>query len=214
MSPEIIHSLILVIAIGLSFIFPKTALAQYDLQVASLLFIILFLGRRIAPQFLRSKSRLLESVVFTLIILTTVNTTGGTQSSFFFLVYFLLFSLSILLEPVISVTTTLTLVIFYLLSLPPNQSLNSLMPVFSLAFLTPFAMYLAKEFKTNEELRKDASKKQEDTLLFLSLMIKNHLKNIKYNLENYIGDHNLQSIKKHTKEMEKLIDRFENSSNE
>jgi len=208
MSLEIIHSIILVFSIALAFVFSKTPLADYDLQISALLFIALFLGKR----FLKDRSRLLESVVFTLIILIIINTTGGLSSQFFFLIYFLLFSLSLLLEPVISITTTLTLVIFFLMSVPENQEIKDILPIFSLAFLTPFAMFLGQELKKNEKLKKSLAKNETETFLFLSLILKNHLKSIQEAIEDFMGDHELHKIKKHTREMERLIEKFEKNS--
>ncbi|MEK7523160.1 MAG: hypothetical protein AAB569_06250 [Patescibacteria group bacterium] len=208
MTKEIIHALILIFTIVLAFILPKTNLAQYDLQISAGLFILLYL----AKNFIVSKniySRLIESVVFTLIIMGIVNSTGGLTSPFFFLIYFLLFSLSIILEPIISITTTVTLIIFFLLNLPPNQNFNTLMPIISLAFITPFAMFLGQEKLRIRQLMEKNSKSKEDTFLFLSLLIKNHLKNIRDAAQNFVGDHQLEIIKKSAQRMEKLIEKFE-----
>lgn len=206
MSKEIIHSAVLIVTIALTFIFPKTNLARYDLQISAFLFIILYLVKRLAGRHKDPASRLLESVVFTLIILMTVNATGGVNSGFFFLIYFLLFSLSLLLEPIVSITTTIGLIIFFLMSLPPGQSLKSLLPIFSLAFLTPFALFLGQEYV-------EVQRSKENAFLFLSLMIKNHIKNIETALENFMGDRELNEIRKQTKNMRKLIDKYENSKN-
>jgi len=208
MSKEIIHALILVFAITLTFIFSKTSLAQYDLQITAGLFIILYIVKKfIIKQ--TSYSKLLESVIFTLVVMGIINSTGGLTSPFFFLSYFLLFSLGLILEPVISITTTLTLIIFFLLSIPQNQDFKALLPIISLAFLTPFAMYLGQEKVRIRQLADKNQKLQEDTFLFLSLLLKNHLKNIKEAVENYIGDHELSIIKKSSDRMEKLIEKFE-----
>jgi len=214
MSPEILHSIILTLVIGLSFIFPQTFFAQFDLQIAAGLFIVFFVMKRWIGNTL--KSHLLESIVFTFVILLTVNTTGALQSPFFFLLYFLLFSLALLLEPIVSITSTLTLIICFLFALPPGQSLKNLLPIFSLAFLTPFAMFMGQEFVESEKLKVKSQKlqqtiqdKQEETFLFLSLMLKNHLKNISYTIDNFLGDHDLHVIKKHVRNMEKLIEKFE-----
>lgn len=153
----------------------------------------------------------MESVIFAMVVLGIVNTTGGTDSPFFFLIYFLLFSISLLLEPVISITSTLALVIFFLLSIPQNQSLKSLLPIFSLAFLTPFAMFMGQEYVRNEKLKMKNEKLEENTLLFLSLMLKNHIKNIKNAVENFMGDKELHEIKKTTQKMEKVIEEYERS---
>lgn len=210
MSKEIIHALILIFTIVLTFILPKTNLAQYDLQISAGLFILLYLTKK----YILSKStysRLIESVIFTLIIMGVINSTGGLSSPFFFLTYFLLFSLSIILKPVISITTTVTLIIFFLLNLPPNQNFVTLMPIISLAFISPFAMFLGQEKIRIRQLVEKNSKDREETFLFLSLVIKNHLKNIKEAAQNFVGDHQLEIIKKSTQRMEKLIEKFEES---
>src|SRR3989344_5387729 len=166
MSKEIAHSLILVFAIVLTFIFPKTNLANYDLQITAILFIILYSVKR----FIVSKdiySRLIESVIFTLIIMGIVNSTGGLNSPFFFLVYFLLFSLSLILEPIISITTTVTLIIFFLLNLPANQDFKTLLPIISLAFITPFAMFMGSEHIESQKSKVNSQKLKEETFLFL-----------------------------------------------
>lgn len=208
MSKEIVHALILIFTIVLTFIFPKTNLAQYDLQISAFLFILLYLTKK----FIISKniySRLIESVVFTLIIMGIINSTGGLSSPFFFLIHFLLFSLSLILEPIISITTTVTLIIFFLINLPPNQNFNTLMPIISLAFITPFAMFLGQEKIESDKLKAKNGKTKEDTFLFLSLVLKNHLKNIKDAAQNFVGDHQLEIIKKSATRMEKMIEKFE-----
>ncbi|OGK62837.1 hypothetical protein A2334_01335 [Candidatus Roizmanbacteria bacterium RIFOXYB2_FULL_38_10] len=216
MNIEIIHSVILIFTIGLSFLFPASLFARFDLQIAAFLFIVFFVVRKIVGD--RLRSRLLESVIFTFVILLTINTTGGLHSSFFFLLYFLLFSLSLLLEPVVSITSTLALMIFFMVSLPPNQDLKTLLPIFSLAFLTPFALFMGQEFIESQRLKvksqkleTDLEKNKEETFLFLSLMLKNHLKSIIHAIDNFMGDHELHSIKKHVRNMEKLIEKYENS---
>ena len=210
MSKEIIHALILIFAIVLTFIFPKTNLAQYDLQISAGLFIILYLTKKI---FISKNiySRLIESVIFTLVIMGIINVTGGLDSPFFFLIYFLLFSLSIILEPIVSITTTATLIVFFLLNLPQNQNFKTLIPIISLAFITPFAMFLGQEKMNNEKLRMKNEKNKEETFLFLSLLLKNHLKNIRDAAQNFVGDHQLEIIKKSAQRMEKMIEKFENN---
>lgn len=209
MAKEITHALILIFAVALTFIFPKTNLAQYNLQISAGLFILLYLTKN----FIVSKniySRLIESVIFTLVIMGIINSTGGLNSPFFFLIHFLLFSLSIILEPIIPITTTVTLIIFFLLNLPQGQNFNTLMPIISLAFITPFAMFLGQEKLESEKLKIKSEKTQENTFLFLSLLLKNHLKNIKEAAQNFVGDHQLEIIKKSVHRMEKLIEKFEN----
>lgn len=204
MTAEIGHSLILISTIFFAFIFAKSSLATYDLQLTALLFIILFIAKR-----LKKGGRLLEAVIFTAIIFVIVNTTGGVGSPFFFLLYFLLFSLSLLLEPAISITTTITSVAFFLLSLPPDREVINFLPIFSLAFLTPFALFMGQEYLKEQRAKKQLEKTKKDTFLFLSLTLKNNLKTIKHAVENFMGDHDLKEIERSAKNMEKMIEKFE-----
>jgi hypothetical protein len=107
--------------------------------------------------------------------------------------------------------TSLTLIIFFLLSLEKDQNFSVLLPIFSLAFITPFALFLGKEYEENQKLKAKSQKSKEETFLFLSLILKNHLKNIAAAAENFLGDHQLSIIKKQTEKMEKLIEKFEKS---
>lgn len=203
MSKNIIHSVILIAAILISFAFGKTDFVQYDVQISAFLFIILYCIKRfVVPK--DSVSRLIESVIFTLVVLFTVNATGGIHSPFFFLIYFLLFALSLLLQPVISITTTIALIIVFMMSLPENQSFNTLLPLFSLALLTPFALFMGQEYIKNEKL-------EQDSLLFLSLVIKDHIKKIEEIVDNFTGKDNVHEIKEETQRMEKLIEKYEKS---
>jgi hypothetical protein len=204
MRRDILHSIILILAIAFSFLFAKSPLAIYDLQLAAGLFIVLFLVKR----FIKT-SRVFEAIIFTVIVFVIVNTTGGLESQFFFLIYFLLFALSLLLEPVEAIIATLTAILFYLIYLPQDNLLANLIPLISLALLTPFAMFMGQEYLQSEKLRSENEAKQENTFLFLSLLIKNHLKNIKQALENFMGDKELGEIKRSTANMEKLIEKFE-----
>lgn len=204
MRREVLHSVILVLAIAFAFLFAKSPFAVYDLQLAAILFITLFLVKR----FVRT-TRVFEAIIFTLIVFIIVNTTGGLDSQFFFLTYFLLFALSLLLEPVESIITTLTAILFFLIYFPQDKPFDRMIPLLSLALLTPFAMFMGQEYIKSEKLRAKNEEDQKNTFLFLSLLLKNHLKSIKEAIENFMGDKELGEIKKSTSNMEKLIEKFE-----
>lgn len=204
MNRSVLHSVILVLAIAFAFLFAKSPFAKFDLQFAAILFITLFLVRRFVKT-----TRIFEAIIFTLIVFVIVNTTGGLESQFFFLTYFLLFALALLIEPVESIIATLTAVLFFLIYFPQEKSLNSMIPLLSLALLTPFAMFMGQEFMKSERLKVQNEKLQEDAFLFLSLTMKNHLKNIREAVENFMGDKELGEIKKASRNMEKMIEKFE-----
>jgi len=207
MTPELIHASVLILSLAITFVFPQTPFVEYDLQIAAVLFLVFFVARRLP--FFSKRSRLMESVLFTLIIGGLVNATGGLHSSFFFLLYFLLFALTLLLESTIPIIVTLALMLFFVFQLPQQAEISSLIPLISLAFMTPFALMLGKEYEHTRLLKQELINQQENTFLFLSLTIKNHLKHIQRAVENFVGDHQLQEIRKHTRAVEKLIDMFE-----
>lgn len=207
MTKELLHAVLLVLSIALMFIFPQTPLRTYELEIAALLFIILFAVRKLS--LFSKKTRLFESVVFTLIIMGIVNTSGGIASPYFFLIYFLLFALTLLLEPIISIITTVTLMIFYVFTISGTATISQLIPIFSLALMTPFALIMGNEYEETKRLRKTMSRQTENTFLFLSLLMKNHIKSIQEQLDNFVGDHQLQSIQKSINSMRKQIDMFE-----
>jgi hypothetical protein len=217
MYTELFHSTLIVLTLASSFLFSRSPYAGYDIHVSAFLFLVMFVGKRFLPQ--KDTHKLLESLIFTFIISTIVNTTGGLSSPFFFLIYFLLFSLSLFLEPTISITTTIALIFYFLLSLPSRQSLEELLPVFSLALLTPFAMFLSQEHyrekrerEQNRVLQESLESTKKNSFLFLSLVIKNHLGNIISSAENFLGDRELDDIKKNARRAQKLIDDYEKTS--
>ncbi|MCS7093161.1 MAG: hypothetical protein NZL96_01880 [Patescibacteria group bacterium] len=211
MTKEIVHSVILIIAIVVGFLLPKTFLVNYEPQLLGVIFIVFYLLRK---KILKdeNKKRLLDSVVFTFVVISIIASTNYTQSPFFFLVYFLIFSLSLLLEPVISMVVALTLIGFFVLSLPEGQDFVSLLPIISLAFITPFSLFLGKEYEENQRLRIKNQTLKKDQFFFLNLLIKNHLKNIKTAIENFLGDQELQIIKHSVFRIEKLIEKYEKTN--
>ncbi len=211
MSREIHHSLLIIVAFGLAFLLSATTFAAYDLQISAVLLAALYGGKRFV--FPRHSHRLFESLIYVFIITLIVVTTGGLQSPFFFLFYFLLFALSLFLEPIISVTATITCILLFLFSVPGNvQDIKQLLPLLSLAIITPFALFLGREFAENLTLQKTITQNKESSLLFLSLVIKNHIKAIVEATENYTGDHHLEVIRTNAKRMESLITEYEQTS--
>ncbi len=207
----IAHIVVLTFIIALGFALPASDFSKYDLEIASLLFIFFYLSKHL---FLKKSLsyplfRLLESSIFTLVVLLVVNTTGKTNSPFFFLIYFLLFSLSLLETPPISLGVSLVLIIFYLLSLPPSPDFKHLLPIFSLAFITPFSVYLGREYLENQILKRREALQEEDFLLFLSLKVKNHLNKALDILEGKPSEKESTEAKREIKKAKQLIEKYE-----
>jgi hypothetical protein len=216
MQIEIIHSFILMLTMAFAFIFSRSQLSDYQLQVSAVFFIIYFLLKRFSAKKSIFEHRLFDGVVFTFIIVSIVNTTGGITSPLFFLTYFLIFALTLLLEPIISISTTLTLIILYLLSIPEGQTFDKLIPLFSLPFLTPFALFLGQQYQKVliqknqiKKLRDQTTENRKNTFYFMSLVLKNHVKTIHNALDNFVGENEVQKIRTATHRIEKLIDEYE-----
>jgi hypothetical protein len=216
MSTSIIQAITLIIVIALSFLLNMSFASEYSLQIIAATFIIYFILRKVTKNLPLLSERLIDAIIFTFILVTIVNDTGGLASPLFFLNFFLIFALSLLLEPVISISTTLTLMMFYLMSIPPGQTLEKILPLFALPFLTPFALFLGEEQKkithyksqiTQTEI--DHQKTKEQNLLFLSLTLKEHIKTILEAVENFVGERELNRIKITSKRAEKLIEEYE-----
>ena len=209
MTAEILHSIYIAITIAISFLVTMTPLAAYNLQIGALLLVILYGGKLFI--FPKQTHRLFESLIYIFIITLIVGTTGSLHSAYFFLLYFLLFTLSLFLEPVIAVTTTVTYIVFFVLT-TQIQDIQQLIPLVSLLIITPFALFLGQEFIRNVRLQKTASSNKESELLFLSLVLKNHVQTIIEAAENYTGDHHLDIIRKNARRLNELIDEYERNS--
>lgn len=207
MSLVLTHAIILIVAVVGAFLLAKTLPPQYDIYVISLLFIIYYLQKHLFPE--QKVYRLADSVIFTLIIMLIVFSSGGIESSLFFLTYFLIFALALLLEPIISITTTTAIVIVFLLTINLNtqDSIKSLIPLITLPFLVPFALFLGKEYRNNLL----NSYEKMESFIFLSTVIKGHISKISEVTENFTGDQDLDHIKQITRRMEKLIEKYEES---
>lgn len=207
MSREIVHSILIIVTICVSFLISTSALNEYLLQINAVFILAFLIYKKTLGK--SGNSHLLESTVFSFVVTTLINTTGNLESPFFFLIHFLLFSLSLFLEPIVSITTALSYILFFLLTFPAGESSLKLIPIFSLAFLPPFALFLGQEFLRERHERKKNEDLKTNTFLFLSLVLKNHVKNIIDATDNYQGDHHLQDIKKNADRMKKLIDEYE-----
>jgi hypothetical protein len=216
MQIEITHSLILMVTMAASFVFAKSQLSDYQLQVSAFFFIVYFLLKRFSPQKSIFEHKLFDGIVFTFIIVSIVNTTGGITSPLFFLTYFLIFALTLLLEPVISISSTLALIILFLLSVPEGQTFDKLIPLFSLPFLTPFALFLGQQYQKVlrqknqiKNLRDQTIENRKNTFFFMSLVLKDHIKTINTSLDNFVGEKEIQKIRTSVHRIEKLIDDYE-----
>lgn len=211
MSKPFLHAIILICTICLAFVYVRTPLVAFDLQIIAFLFIVLYFSRRYYLS-QHTPSNLLESVVFTFVVLTIILTSGGVSSPFFFLLHFLLFALSLFLAPQVGITATVTIMTFLIFTVPFDQGLNNFIPILSIGLLSPFALFMGQLYLDNHREKELNQKMQEDTYLFHSLVLKNHIKQMKTAVEDYVGEHELHEIQRQIERMEKLLEKYDQNT--
>ena len=179
-------------------------LRNYNLQLTAFIVVFYFVSRFfLAP---KNKEIILETIVLTSSLLLILTSTGGLGSPLFFLVYFLLFAVSLLFDPPTTLVLTLILVLFFANSL---TSLNAALQLLSLLFITPLAIFFGKQYlrlletqqkikilvqKNKEEeavgrkISADITEEETNTLLWLSLNLKNGLLQIIHQTTELLSD--------------------------
>lgn len=147
MAKFLLHSFFLIAAVILAFFWTQNPfLSYYNLQLMAV-FILFFFVNQILARHHRQKINLtIDAVVFTMIILLVVISTGGLTSPLFFLIYFLMFGLSLLFEPLITVSLTAAIVLFFLFTPSEANPQNELLQLFSLILITPVALFFGKQY--------------------------------------------------------------------
>lgn len=109
------------------------------------------------------------------IISLTIFYTQGLNSPFFFLVYFLLFTVSFQNPP--TVTLSLSLILILLLS-QSLDSIESLIPLFSLLFISPLSWFIGKQYLDKTKTESDMAISETNILMWLSLKFKTGISQI------------------------------------
>lgn len=182
----IFHTILLFAAVFGVLIWLISPLEPYTLQLVGLL-TLLYIGthslRRKYPKLFHRSSVTLDLTVLTSMILLLVTETGALTSPLFFLLYFLLFATSMLYEIEATLVLTGTLILYFLFL--PGTNLSDLMHLSQLGALimiTPLALFTGHQYEVSLEekearrrLTHHLSHQETDTLLFLSLNLKNTL---------------------------------------
>lgn len=227
----LLNSLSLVIAIFLTALWVNNpVLLGYNLQLTGILVVTYFIFRLFLGKAnsLSNTNLIFDSVIFTVILLLVIYTTGGLNSSLFFLIYLLLFAVALLFEPITTLTLTLAIIIFFANCL---TSTHSVLQLLSLLFISPLAIYFGKLYlrllqakekikilkKSEKSLSVETGKlegnislQETDSLLWLTLNLKNNLLRIVHLSADLLADighltlmqkDNLQSIHESAKEL-------------
>lgn len=208
MTSVFVESIIISLGVLFGFLISHVVKGGEEVVIIALLFIVYFLGKKFFPHHAINKDYVFDSFIFTIAVIIIVMTSGGLISPLFFLLYFLLFGIGLLVKPLVSLTTAITVAVLLLYSggKLPASSLPTLM---SLPLITPFAVLLGNEFHKARRLAQSDSDIRERSFMFLSTVLKEHINRIGEIAANFKGDHELEGIKRIVRRTQKLIDRFE-----
>lgn len=174
------------------------ALTPYTLQLVGFLVIFYFLSRPLTKTRIHLATGL-DGLIFAVVTLILVYQTGGITSPVFFLLYILLFGLSLLFDPLITLTFALTLCFLFYHQV---VDINGFLEVVSLLIITPVALFFSKQYLKvleneekikiilvkKKELEKKVADDEKDTLLWLTLNFKQHINQILDTSSNLLAD--------------------------
>ena len=154
-----LHIIALLIGVLLTFFWVNIpALNQFSLQLTGLLLLSLLLGHRLLNP---SRYKLAESVISTIAVILVVSSTGNLTSPLFFLNFILLFELSLILEPVIPIIVSLTLIPVYLYSTDSSVSSIIYVALFSFPLITPLAYFTGLLYQKVKNQKKEINNLSE-----------------------------------------------------
>lgn len=179
------------------FFWTQSPLAEYNFQFVAILAILFLISRKIADDQLLAHP--VNLIIFTAVTLLLISETGGLESPIFFIVYFLLFGTALLSSTPIVLTLTLLIMIFFS---PSLTSINAAIQLASLLLITPLAVFFGQQYlqllnqqgeivflkKANEISEKSLAKQETNTLIWLSLDLKNTLIEISEDLSRLLAD--------------------------
>jgi len=199
----LLHTLFLIVAVALAFFWTSNPqLSYYNLQLTAVFVLFFFLNQIISRRRRQKINLTIDAVIFTVVILLLVTSTGGLTSPVFFLIYFLMFGLALLFEPLISVSLTAVIVLFFLFTPTKEEPLQELLQLFSLLLITPVALFFGKQYlkvlqdeekikileEEEEIMEEQIGKEETDILLFTCLELKKGLTEILDQTSHLLAD--------------------------
>jgi hypothetical protein len=199
----LLHTLFLIIAVALAFFWTSNpSFSYYNLQLIAVFILFFFINQILARHHRHKINLTIDTVIFTVITLLLVISTGGLTSPLFFLIYFLMFGLALLFEPLISVSLTAVIVLFFLFTPTKKEPLNELLQLFSLLLITPVALFFGKQYlkvlqdeekikileEEGEIIEEQMEKEETDILLFTCLELKKGLTEILDQTSHLLAD--------------------------
>lgn len=141
------HSLLVAVAIGVSYLIAKTSLSAYSLQISGILTALYVLASFLArKKLINPVSRVVFDIfVFSFACAFILFSTGGFTSPAFFLTYFLLFGISLLSAPTTSIVAALIFAILFVLT-PRTDFWTEVLQIVSLLSIAPLSAMFGKQY--------------------------------------------------------------------
>ncbi len=180
------HTAFLALATLLTYLWVSSpTLSALTLQLVAVLILLYFVAAWALRRHhtIKRTTITIDLTILTITILLLVTSTGGLTSPLFFCVYFLLFAVALLFETEATLVLTGILII-YLLLLPSTDltDMAHLAELVAMLMITPLAIFTGHQHELTIEAEKNAKSltrhlgsEETDTLLFLSLNLKNTL---------------------------------------
>lgn len=99
--------------------------------------------------------------------------------------------------------------ILFTFNLGTNQQMNTLLPIISLGFISPFALYLGSEYEQLKNEIKVNQEMEEETLLFMTLEVKKYLDENDDIIDKHRNRTELSTIKSNNQKLRSLINKFD-----
>lgn len=200
----LIHSLFLITAVVLTYLWTSSnSLSGYTIQLIAVFILFYF-----ANQFffkkkpLNKTKKIIDALIFTLVILLLVGSTGSLSSPLFFLVYFLMFGLALLVGPTATLALALAMVLLFGLTSEKTEPTREAMQLFSLLLVAPLASFFSSQYlkaleaedkitilkKETGILEEQIKDEETDILLWTSLNLKRGLVNILEETTDLLSD--------------------------
>lgn len=153
MTKTSLHVIIMTLTVLFIFLWVITAqLSLYSLQLSALLILVLVFSHKILKP---ASFKLVESTISTMAVLLVTSATGGLTSALFFLNYILLFELSLLLEPLIPIVTSILLLLFFFFTAETSYTPLNYLELLAFPLITPFAYFLGSFYQKNTNQKKE-----------------------------------------------------------
>ncbi len=205
------HSILVAVALGLSYFIAKTPLSEYSLQISGLLVAIyMLISFLIRKKFLTIGSRVsFDIFVFSFAVSFLLFTTGGFTSPIFFLTYFLLFGIALLSAPTTSIVAALVFAILFVLT-PRTDFWAEVLQIASLLSIAPvsamfgnlYIQILKNEQKiqvlknVSQDFIEEIKSQEEEVKSWAEGDFRPKLVNIQKYLDELLKDPNLDNDKK------------------